>query len=87
MELRVDVNSLLRRAKAPKANLTKQERIGISQLKRDKERIILTVAKGVAMAIMDREEYNNKAQELLTSPGYKSLPRDPTDKIKAQLIT
>ena len=32
MELRVDVNSLLRRAKVPKANLTKQEKIGLSQL-------------------------------------------------------
>ena len=37
MELRVDVNSLLRRAKVPKANLTKQERIGLSQLKKDKD--------------------------------------------------
>ena len=36
---------------------------------------------------MDREEYNNKAQELLNSPAYRSLPRDPTNKIKAQLIT
>ena len=36
---------------------------------------------------MDREDYNNKAQELLNSPAYRSLPRDPTNKIKAQLIT
>ena len=39
------------------------------------------------MVVMDREEYNNKAQELLNSPAYRSLPRDPTNKIKAQLIT
>ena len=39
------------------------------------------------MVIMDREDYNNKAQELLNSPAYRSLPRDPTSKIKAQLIT
>ena len=87
MKLRADVNSLLRRAKVPKANLTKQERIGLSQLKKDKERVILTADKGVAMVIMDREKYNSKAQELLTSPAYKRLPRDPTNKIKAQLIT
>ena len=36
---------------------------------------------------MDREDYNNKAQELLNSPVYRSLSRDPTNKIKAQLIT
>ena len=87
MELRADVNSLLRRAKVSKANLTKQERIGLSQLKKDKERVILTADKGVAMVIMDREKYNSKAQELLTSPAYKSLHRDPTNKIKAQPIT
>ena len=39
------------------------------------------------MVIMDWEEYNSKAQELLTGPAYKSLPRDPTNKIKAKLIT
>ena len=87
MELRADIKSLLRKAKVPKANLTKQEKIGLSQLKKDKERVILTVDKGVAMVIMDKKEYNSKAQELLTSPAYKSLPRDPTNKIKAQLIT
>ena len=83
MELRADVNSLLRKAKGHKTNLTKQERIGLSQLKKDKERVILTVDKGVAMVIMDREDYNNKAQELLNSPACRSLPRDPTNKIKA----
>ena len=87
MKLRADVNSLLRRAKVPKANSTKQERIGLSPLKKDKDRVILTADKGVAMVVMDREEYNNKAQELLSSPAYRSLPRDPTNKIKAQLIT
>ena len=87
MELRADINSLLRRAKVPKSNLTKQEKIGFSQLRNDKERVILTADKGVAMAIMDKEEYISKARELLASPAYKSLPRDPINKIKAQLIT
>ena len=41
----------------------------------------------MAMVIIDKEEYNNKAQELLSSPAYKNLPRDPSNKIKAQLIT
>ena len=87
MELRAYVNSSLRRVKEPKANLTKQEKTGLSQLKKDKERVILTADKGVAIVIMDREDYNSKAQQLLTSPAYKSLARDPTNKIKAQLIT
>ena len=36
---------------------------------------------------MDREEYVNKAQELLSQLAYRLLPRDLTNKIKAQLIT
>ena len=43
--------------------------------------------KEVAMVVMDKEDYISKAQELLASPAYKTLTRDPTNKIKAQLIT
>ena len=33
-ELRADVNSLFRRSQVPKPNLTKQESIGLAQLKK-----------------------------------------------------
>ena len=39
------------------------------------------------MVVMDREDYVTKAQALLGQPAYRLLPRDPTNKIKAQLIT
>ena len=87
MELRSDVNALLRKATAPKPNLTKEERTGLAQLKRDKDRVILTVDKGVAMVVMDIQDYISKAEELLAHPTYLTIPRDPTNKIKAQLIT
>ena len=87
MEPRVGVNSLLRKAQVPKSNVTKQERLGLAQLKRDKDRVILTTDKGVAMVVMDREEYVTKAQEFLSQLAYRLLPRDPTNEIKAQLIT
>ena len=32
MELRADINSLLRKAKVPKSYLTSQEKIGLSEL-------------------------------------------------------
>ena len=87
IELRLDVNVLLRKAKAPKHNLTRQESIGLAQLKKDTDRVILTVDKGVAMVVMDREDYVNKVQELLAQPAYRSIPKDPTNKVKVQLIT
>ena len=57
MELRADINSLLRKGKVPKPNLTKQERIGLTQLKKDQDGVILTADKGVALVVMDKEEY------------------------------
>ena len=42
MELRANINSLLRKAQVPKPNLTRQERLGLAQLKKDKDRVILT---------------------------------------------
>ena len=86
-ELRGEINAVLRKGKAPKPNLNKEERIALNQLRKDKDRIILTVDKGVAMVVLDREDYNNKARDLCNTPAYKEIPKDPTNKIKAQLIT
>ena len=44
--------------------------------------MVLTVDKGV----MDREEYQEKAENLLASTAYKTIPADPTNKFKVQLI-
>ena len=82
MELRADINSILRKGKTPKANLTKEEKIGLAQLRKDKDRIILMADKRVAMVVMDREDYNKKAQDL-SQLAYKVLSKDPTSKIKA----
>ena len=65
MELRTDINALLRKSNAPKSNITKEERIGLAQLKKDKDRVVLTADKGEAMVVMDKEQYVSKAQELL----------------------
>ena len=86
-ELRADINSLLRQATIPKSNLTKGERIGLKELSKDNTRVILIADKGVALLVMDKEDYISKAQELLDQPAYRTITRDPTNKIKAQLIT
>ena len=39
------------------------------------------------MVVMDRQEYINKSNNLLTQPAYRPTPKDPTNKIKAKLIT
>ena len=53
MELRANINSILRKAQVPKPNLTREEKLGLAQLKKDKDKVILTADKGVAMVVMD----------------------------------
>ena len=38
------------------------------------------------MVIMDREDKVNKSNQLLSQPAYRSIPRDPTNKIETKLI-
>ena len=65
-ELRADINTLLRKRKAPKSNLNKAERIGLTQFKKDQVRVILTADKRVVLVVLDKEDYVNNAQELLS---------------------
>ena len=49
--------------------------------------MVLTADNGVAMFIMDKEDYTNKAQALLQDNTYKVLKKDPTSHLKNKLIT
>ena len=49
--------------------------------------MVLTADKGVAMVVMDKEDYIHKSEELLAQPAYRKLDKGPTNKIKARLIT
>ena len=55
-------------------------------LKEDKERMVLTADKGVAMVVMNRKEYRDEVEGLLAQPAYKTINSDPTNKLKAKLI-
>ena len=50
-------------------------------------RVILTADKGLAMVVLDKKDYIEKAQELLARLAYRTIERDPTNKLKATLIT
>ena len=86
-ELRGEIKSVMKKIQAPKYNITSEERKAIEELRRDKTRIILTADKGVSMVVMDRDEYNKKAEELLHQPAYRPIPNDPTNKHKTKLIS
>ena len=44
------------------------------------------VVKGVAFVVIDKEDYKQKAGNLLDQSTYKTIGRDPTNRIKAILI-
>ena len=86
-ELREEVNILLKMVKPPKSNITKEEKKALKELREDQDRMVLTADKGVAMVVMDRKEYQERVEKnLLASTPYKTIPADPTNKIKAQII-
>ena len=79
--------SILKKIKPPKSNITREEQRALAELRRDKNRVILTADKGVSMMVMDKEDYIKKAEELLDQPAYKSISTDPTTKYKNKLIS
>ena len=86
-ELRAEMRGALRHSQEPKRNITKQEVQALVELKKDQLRVILTADKGVAIVIMDKEEYKEKAKLLLKDKGtYKTLKTDPTNRMKTKLI-
>ena len=89
-EMRVEVKKALKRVQCnprPFSNVSKQEYKALKELKEDKKRIIFTTDKWVSLVIMDRTEYNKKAEELLNTGTYKKIPEDPTKKQKNKLIS
>ena len=85
-ELRAETNCLLRKAKTPKSNITKEESKALRELRGDKERMVLTADKGVAMVVMGRKEYMEKVEGLLVQLAYRTTDADPSNKLKAKLI-
>ena len=86
-ELRADINRVLRSSRCPKPNLNKSDAQAFRELKSDRDRLGLTADKGVAMLIMDRQDYVNKPNKLLSQPAYRAIPRDPTNKTKTKLVS
>ena len=65
-----------------KPNLTKAQNLAIRELKKNRDHIVLTADKGVAMVIMDRQDYICMANNLLSQNTYRSIPWHPTNTIK-----
>ena len=67
-------------------SLFEAQNLALRELKKDRDYIVLTADKGVAMVIMDRQDYISQANNLLSQNTYRSIPWDPTNTIKNKLI-
>ena len=89
-ELRSDVSCLLRQQHTQHNNHNNCNPIqcrALTQLKEDISRVVLTADKGVAMVIMDQQDYNKANTLLQDTNTYKVLNMDPTNSLKNKLIT
>ena len=86
-ELRGEVKAILKRAHPPKPNISREEQKAMKELRKDANRTVLTADKGVALVVMDQEDYQKKAEELLGKTTYSIINQDPTTKYKNRLIS
>ena len=84
-ELSSEINRVLKGSHAPKPIISKIEYRDIQQLKWTKQANIIS-RKGMAVVIMDKQDYMNSAKNLLEQPAYRPLPADPSNKYRAKLI-
>ena len=90
-ELRSDVSHLLTQQHNQHnnhSNLNPIQCKALTELKQDTSRVVLTADKGVAMVMMDKQDYNKKANALQQDTNtYRVLNKDPTNSLKNKLIS
>ena len=85
-ELRGEVKAILKKSPPPIPNITQEEQKAMEVLRKDTTRTVLLVDKGVALVVLDQEDYDKKAEELLSQTTYNKINSDPTTKYKNRLI-
>ena len=86
-EFRADIARVLKQAIPSKSNISKEDWRVIKELRADKEHLILTADKGVALVVIHKKEYIQKMQTLLEDRNtYRPLKMDPTNRQKNRLI-
>ena len=84
---RADFARVLTQARPSKSNISKEEWRAIKELRTDKEHLILTAEKGVALVVMDKKDYIQKMNQLLDDNNtYRTLKMDLTNRQKNRLI-
>ncbi len=83
----VQVTEVLRWARLPRSNLSKNKKDAVRNLRTDKSIHILKADKGNATVILNRTDYDKKILALLNTPTYNELKRDPTACIERKICS
>ena len=86
-DLRGRVCGVLRHAKPPKDNLTKEQKKALKELRSLEDEVILPADKGNATVMMTRENYDTKLRGMLETATYRQLKKDLTAAQKRGLMS
>ena len=86
-ELKAETSQVLKRNCPPsKLHISQEETTAIRELKKHNSKFIFTAEKGLTMVVKDRQDYSNKAHQLLADTNTDNpLHKDPTNKLKNKL--
>ena len=76
--VRATVANAIIQARPPKSNVRKEEREALRDLRNDSSIVLLEADKGNSTVVMDAEDYEKKALDLIEKPPFKKLAKDPT---------
>ena len=77
-DLRGRLCGILRRAKLPRDNLTKDQRLALKKLREEKDVVILPADKGNSTVLMNSSGYHSKLAGMLDCDTYSVMAKDPT---------
>lgn len=87
--LRGEIVNILRKAKPPTPNISKEESRALDKLRKESSIQILPADKGRATVVMEsKEEYETKVTDMLKDEKtYEKLNKDPTPRYKKKLVS
>jgi len=85
-EVRQETIRIIKSASKPKDNLTRTERVALTNLKNNSELTILPADKGNATVILSTMDYKQKILILLEDSAYRRLTKDPTERKTTKLL-
>ena len=79
---RVVISGILQRARLPDRNLTRKEEMALKDLMANDQIVVVPADKGNVTVVMDTEEYDRKAIEVIGEPPFEQINSDPSRKVE-----